>query len=275
MPQRQIILLLLSVSLCTCATYAQAGNEQAPSPAPAAASDKPKQPATETAAPQAPPPSANPSQQPADKSAAPNTAPSSDAAQGQDQTKPAAAAKPHHIITNEDIQAQHELIASANSDVDIGNINDCDRTCFEMVRSQTGYWLTQNTDWKRDLLRGIEQVSDDPKWQAALFHIARVKARFCDLSQDKNDALANVADPRKMTEDEIAIDEQYDRKFKAAQAELNSALAEADAIMHTYSGIVVTFMNMQKQRACNRVCIIRYPVRYKPYNPPRDDPDDP
>jgi len=236
MPQRQIILLLFAVSLSACATYAQARNEQAPSPAPATASDKPKQPATEAAAPQAPPPSGSPSQQPADKSAAPNTAPSSDAAEGQDQAKPAAAAKGHHVIANEDIQAQHELIASANSDVDIGNINDCDRTCFEMVRSQAGYWLVQNTDWKRDLLRGIEQVSDDPKWQAALFHIARLKARFCDLSQDKNDALANVADPRKMTEDEISIDEQYDLKFKAAQAELNSALAEADAITHTYSG---------------------------------------
>jgi len=274
MPQRHITLLLLSVSYCTCATYAQTRSQQPPSSAPAPTTDKPKQPSAE-AGPQAPPPSASPSQQAADKSAAPNAAPSSDAAQGPDQVKPAATGKGHHVITNEDIQAKHELIASANSDVDIGNINDCDRTCFEMVRSQAGYWLVQNTDWKRDLLRGIEQVSDDPKWQAALFHIARVKARFCDLSQDKNDALANVADPRKMTEDEIAIDEQYDRKFKAAQAELNSALAEADAITRTYSGIVVTFMNMQKQRACNRVCIIRYPVRYRPYSPPRDDPDDP
>lgn len=266
MPQRHIILLLAAISLCACATYGQSGNQQPASSAPATVADKTKQSPTEATPPQASPSSANPAQQSTDK-AAPS--------QAQDQAKPAEPAKPHHVITNEDIQAQRDLIASANSDVDIGNINDCDRTCFEMVRGQSGYWLVQNTDWKRDLLRGIEQVSGDPKWQAALFHIARVKAHFCDLSQDKNDALANVADPRKMTEDEISIDEQYDRKFKAAQAELNSALAEADTVMRTYNGIVVTFMNMQKQRACNRVCIIRYPVRYRPYNPPRDDPDDP
>jgi len=263
MLKRPITLLLLGISLYGCVSYAQSESRQLPSSTPAPA-DKPKQTATETTPPQAP-----------DKSSAQSPAPAPGPAAAQDQAKPEAAAKPHHIITNEDIQAQHDLIASANSDVNIGNINDCDRTCFEMVRSQTGYWLTQNTDWKRDLLRGIEQVSDDPKWQAALFHIARVKSKFCDLAQDKNDALADVADPRKMTEDEIAIDEQYDRKFKTAQAELNSALADADAIMRSYGGIVVTFMRLQKQRACNRVCIIRYPVRYRPYNPPRDDPDDP
>ena len=272
MSRRQLVLVVLLVSLCLHVTYAHAQNPQPPSSAPSPSAEKPKQQPADSkpAAAQG----ANPPQQPAEKPTVANPPPGSETPPEQDQAK-SAAAKSHHVITNEDIQAQHDLIASANSDVDIGSINDCDRTCFDMVRGQTAYWLVQNTDWKRELLRGIDQVSEDAKWQAALFHIARMKAKFCDLAQDRNDALANVADPRKMTEDEISIDEQYERKFKAAQAELNSAFAEADAVMRTYSGIVVSFMNLQKQRASNRVCVIRYPMMYRPYNPPRDDPDDP
>ncbi len=39
---------------------------------------------------------------------------------------------------------------------------------------------------------------------------------------------------------------------------MNPAYAEADAVMRTYNGIVVAFVNLQKQRACNRVWVIRY-----------------
>ncbi len=135
--------------------------------------------------------------------------------------------------------------------------------------------MIRNTDWKRDLLHGIEQVSEDAKWQSALYQIARLKSKFCDLNQDKNDALADMADPRKMTEEEIAIDEAYDRKFQAAQADLNGAYAQADSLIRSYGGIVAAFMSLQKQRAGNRVCVTRYPVLYRGYRMPLDDPDRP
>jgi hypothetical protein len=269
-----MLVLALSWAVSTSSTPAQ----EQPAAAPAH-SDRPQPAASANPETQNPAPDTGKSKPPAkpaaDNSAAQGAMPDTSArpATAQDASKPAA--KAHHVITNEDFEAQHESLASANSDVDIGNINDCDRTCFDMVRGSSSYWLVQNADWKRDLLHGIDQVSADTKWQAALFHIARMKARFCDLSQEKNDALSNVADPRKMTEEEISVDEEYDRKFKAQQAELNSAFAEADAVMRTYSGIVVAFMNLQKQRASNRVCVIRWPVMYRPYNSPRDDPDDP
>jgi hypothetical protein len=185
------------------------------------------------------------------------------------------AAKSHHVITNEDLEAEQAQLASAHSDIDISNINDCDATCFENVRVGSNSYVVRNTDWKRDLLHGIDQVTQDARWQSALYQIARLKSKFCDLSQGKNDAIANRADPQTMTEDEIAIDEAYDRKFQAAQSELNEAYVEADAIIRTYSGIVVPFMNLQKQRAGNRVCVIRYRVKYPGYRVPSDDPDGP
>jgi hypothetical protein len=270
-----MLVLALSSAMSTISTPAQEQPAAAPAnsdrPQPAASAS----PAAQNPAPDTGKPKLAAAKPAADNSAAQGTTPDTSArpATAPDASKPTA--KAHHVITNEDFEAEHEPLASANSDVDIGNINDCDRTCFDMVRGNSNNWLVENADWKRDLLHGIDQVSADTKWQAALLHIARMKARFCDLSQEKNDALANIADPRKMTEEEISVDEEYDRKFKAQQAELNSAFAEADAVMRTYGGIVVAFMNLQKLRASNRVCVIRSPVMNRPYNSPRDDPDDP
>jgi hypothetical protein len=281
MRQNRSITLALAVVLGFAISGVSARAQDQPA-APAANSDQPKQPASTNPPPQQPARDADKPQQPATKPAAANDAPQSTTpgAGGSSATSPNAAqaaapkpaAKAHHVITNEDIEAQHEQMASANSDVDIGNINDCDSTCFDWVRNSTNYYVVRNSDWKRDLLHGIEQVTEDTKWQAALYQIARLKSKFCDLNQDKNDALADMADPRKMTEDEIAIDEAYDRKFEAAQSDLNAAYANADSVMRSYSGVVVAFMSMQKQRAGNRGCVIRYPVMYRGYRAPVDDP---
>jgi hypothetical protein len=241
--------LALFLSPTVGSSFARAQDQPA---APAANSDKSISPAQDASNPQGP---------------ATNVAKANDA--------PKPAAKTHHVVTNEDIEAQHERMASANSDIDIGNINDCDKNCFDWVRNSSNYYIVRNTDWKRDLLHGIEQVTDDPKWQSALYQIARLKARFCEMNQNKNDALVDTADPKKMTEDQIEIEESYERRFQAAQADLNAAYANADSVIHTYGGIVVAFMNMQKQRAGNRTCVIRYPMMYPGYRVPTDDPDRP
>jgi hypothetical protein len=255
MRQRPFLVLLLALSLSGSALSTRA---QDPSAGPTVDSEKAQQSSGASA------PAQNP---------APNAEKSKPPSAGGDAPKPAATA--HHVITNEDIEAEHERTASANSDVDIGNINDCDAICFNAVHMSANYYIIRNSDWKHDLLRGIDEVTEDAAWQSALYQIARLKAKLCDLSQDKNDALANVADPRKMTEDEIAVDEDYDRKFQAIQVDVNAANAQADALIRTHSGVIVSFMGLQKQRASNRVCVIRYPVMYRPYRPPLDDPDRP
>ena len=104
--------------------------------------------------------------------------------------------------------------------------------------------------------------------------LARAKGRFCQLDREKAEALANNANPRNVTEQELSIEEQYDRKYKAAQSELNAAFADADLVIRGYSGIVVSFMNLQKARISSAPCIQPRPSRYRPYQPPPDDPPD-
>jgi len=210
-----------------------------------------------------------PAQPPANS---PAPSPSPDAKQNQAPAK--TPVKEHKIITNDDLASIGQSPGSGHSDINLNGINNCDRFCFDQVHNTAGFLLGPDVQWKRDLLHGIEKVSEDDKWQTALAQLARAKAKFCDLNGAKNDALADIADPRKVTEAEIAIDEEYDRKFKAAQQELNAAYADVDAAMRGYGGIIVAFMNIQKQRAVSAPCVLQM-LRYQPYRPEPDYPNDP
>jgi hypothetical protein len=252
MPQRPFILLVLAASLASSAVSARAQDQPA---TPAANPDKPPQPAA-TSDPQNPPP--------------PDSAP--DASPQQSPVKDAV--KNHHVITNDDLD-KGDTFGSPGSEIDISGINDCDRNCFENVRRAAPSLADPGGQWKRELLHAIDKVTADAKWQGALAGLARAKGRFCQLSREKNEALANDADPKNVTERELSIDDEYDRKFKAAQAELNAAFADADAVMRGYSGIAVPFMNLQKGRVSSAPCIQPQPPQYRPYQPPYDPPDDP
>jgi hypothetical protein len=247
MRQRPFILLALAVSLVGSATSTRAQDQPT---TPAAVPDKPQQPATNS----------------------PTQTPAPEANQPQEPVKPGR--RPHHVITNDDLTGKGDVFGAASADIDISNINDCDRGCFERVRTGAPGLADAAGQWKRDLLRGIEKVAADAKWQAALGEMARTKGRFCVLGREKNEALANNADPKNVTEQELSIDEEFDRKFKAAQEDLNAAYADADAVIRNYSGIIIPFMNIQKGRVASAPCIQPQPARYRPYQPPQNDPED-
>jgi hypothetical protein len=246
MRQRPFILLALTVSLAASAVSSRAQEQPA---TPAANPDKTPQPNASPAA-QPPAPNAN---QPSDKAGPPGP----------------------HVITNDDLQSKNDMFGGPTAEIDISGINDCDRNCFESVRRGAPNLADPGGQWKHDLLHAIDKVTADAKWQGALAGLARAKGRFCELSREKNEALANNADPKNVTEQELSIDEEYDRKFKAAQTELNAAFADADAAMRGYSGVAVPFMNLQKGRVSSAPCIQPQPPRYRPYQPPVDPPDDP
>jgi hypothetical protein len=241
------LLLLLVLSHVVSGVSARAQDQPT---APAANSDKPQQ-----------PPRDSPTQTPAPDGNQPQTA-----------DKPVQ--KPHHVLTNDDLQGKGDMFGTASADIDISHINECDRNCFESVRRGAPALADPAGQWKRDLLHGIDKATADAKWQGARNGLARAKGRFCELDREKAEALANNANPRNVTEQELSIEEQYDRKYKAAQSELNAAFADADLVIRDFSGIVVSFMNLQKARISSAGCIQQPPSRYRPYQPPPDDPPD-
>src|ERR1700690_1745737 len=134
MRQRPFILLALAVSLVGSATSARA---QAPSATPAAIPDKTQQPPANSPA-QTPGPDTNQPQKPANP-----------------------AVKPHHVITNDDLACKGDVFGNASADIDINNINDCDRNCFDRVRTGAPGLVDGAGQWKRDLLRGIDKGTAD------------------------------------------------------------------------------------------------------------------
>jgi hypothetical protein len=244
-------LILLAITLCLGGSAISASAQDQSSPA-GSSPDRATQPAANS-------PAANPS---------------TDANQAQEPAKPPV--KTHKVITNDDLKGISRASGSGSSEIDISSINECDRNCFDRVRATAGPLAAADGQWKRELLQGIEKITADAKWQGALLALARLKGKYCDLTTEKNEALANVANPKNVTEAELAIDEEYDRKFKAAQQEFNGAYADADAEKRTYGGIVVPFMTMQEQRVASAPCIQPQPARYPRYQRPEpDDPDDP
>ncbi len=219
-----------------------------------------------------PAPTAAPPQQPAQQPAnppAPGGTP--DGKQGQEPGKPPA--KKPRVINNEDLEGKGGILfpQTGRSAIDLGGINDCDRNCFERVRSQAGIAAGTNLQWKHDLLQSIEKVREDAKWQATLAELARIKGEYCDLEAEKNEELAKRADPKNVTEAELSIDEEYQRKFQAVEQELMKAFADADAAMRDYRGIIVPFLGIQRQRIVNATC---YQTPAPRYIAPTDDSDD-
>ena len=163
--------------------------------------------------------------------------------------------KPHkRVITNDDLEGKGAGLYAQIAGIDLSRVNECDRYCYEQVRQASRISPGPNTQWKRELLSGIEKVKEDGAWQGRLEDLARVKGKYCRLEQEKNAELARRGDPANVTKVELDIDDRYERKFQAEQGELISAYDRAEAVRRYYTGIVVQFMTLQEQRISNANC---------------------
>jgi hypothetical protein len=254
MPLRAAMALTIGLCVAATASIARAHDPQHPSAL-----------ASEPGAQQAPVTPTAPSSTPAAPGSAQDAKPKP-AAEPETPSK-----KPRKVISNEDLEGGAMFRQTGLLALDLSGINDCDRNCFERVHNAAGNPGSGDLQWKHELLQGIEKVRADGRWQAALLDIAHVKEDFCRLEREKNDDLAKYADPRNVTEAELKIDEDYQRKFEVAQKELTSALVAADLVTQKYKGIVVSFMSMQRERVVNAACVQPRPA----YRLQPDDADDP
>jgi hypothetical protein len=179
--------------------------------------------------------------------------------------------KPHKVFTNEDVEGKGAAMYPSSADfVDLNAINECDRYCFEQVRQASHIPPGMSPNWKYALLDGIEKVRGDAAWQTILAQLASIKGKYCSLEAEKNAALARQAGSGTVTEGEISIEEAYERKIRALQAETAGVYERAEPIHRKYTGAVVQFMTLQQQRIANIAC----PAARPAFDPP-DDPDDP
>ena len=179
-------------------------------------------------------------------------------------------AKPHKVFTNDDIDARpHDITISGTRDL-LQQLNTCDRTCFDQVAQRAGLTATSSPRWKLGLLNAIETVKGDVPWQENLGEIVGIQGQACETAVRKTEDLRKYADSRNITPSELAVERQYEAKFREIRARLNAALDRANAHIAQTSpdAIQSQYMHMQVDKLVKATCTINVPA-------PPEDTDDP
>jgi len=152
----------------------------------------------------------------------------------QQDEKKATAVKPKKVITNDDIKSSPFAGFGGLFYTNSGSVNDCDANCFDQVRLFAQLNADKNSDWRRDVLKQLDQVRSDGEWQAYLHELYEAHQKVCQLTFDKADELRRSGNTRNLGPQEIAITEKYDAKMKAAQAELSAAVARQSTLQKKF-----------------------------------------
>ena len=179
-------------------------------------------------------------------------------------------AKSHKVFTNDDIDARpHDVSIQGGRDI-LQNLNACDRTCFDQVAQRAGVNGGYSARWKLALLDAIETVKRDADWQENLGEILGVQGQACETQVRKTEDLRKYADARNITPSELAVERQYEPKFREIRARLNAALDRANAhITKTATdNLQAQYMHMQVDKLVHATCTINVPA-------PPEDTDDP
>jgi hypothetical protein len=108
-----------------------------------------------------------------------------------DANKPAAAipspqqpAKPHKVITNDDIKAFHardNAKVAAGKDAGIFPTGECDADCTQLVREELGFGPEQEGEWQFRLATARQALGADSQWRADQLELSRVEKESCDF----------------------------------------------------------------------------------------------
>ena len=182
-------------------------------------------------------------------------------------------AKPHKVVTNDDIDARHRDFTVEGTRDLLEQANTCDRTCFDQVAQRAGLNGGYSPRWKLALLDAIEAVKADAAWQGILGEIIGIQGQACETQTRKTEDLRKYADSRNITRDELAVEREYEPKFRETHNRLNALLDRANAHIAKSSSdnLQSQYMHMQVDKMVHVTCTIKVPA------PPEDtdDPPDP
>ena len=179
-------------------------------------------------------------------------------------------AKPHKVLTNDDIDARpHDITMEGTRDL-LQQLNTCDRACFDQVAQRAGLNGGAGPRWKLALLEAIDAVKADSAWQGNLGEIIGVQGLACETQAKKTEDLRRYADSRNVTPNELAVEREYEPKLREIHNRLNAALDRANAhITKTSPGSLQSqYMHLQVEKIVHATCTINVPA-------PPEDTDDP
>lgn len=167
------------------------------------------------------------------------------------------AVDPHKVLTNDDLQKlaeQEDGMDAAGGSVDLSEIYNCDFHCYNRVREMAQVYPASNLDWMRELHAGLDKLKDDAEWRAVLVRLGGIRSDYCSVAEEEHDALNAADNFENVTNEQINIREEYNRKLQALNQETTETYGRMTPLQAKYSRMVAAFMSMQVSRVMASRC---------------------
>jgi hypothetical protein len=193
------------------------------------------------------PPPANPA--PAVASPAPATGASQ---------KPAAPAKPKHVITNEDLEPH-----SANGAKDgnfipgEGSLLTCDSACEQAARAELGYDSDNEAEWRVQVVRARRDLLEDNAWRGLLSQAVQQTKYYCNFLLQESQQTApsgNDYNSRAQQARNANYFENMGRTLRQGLESLTNRMQEHIQEVRVLSPARAAMMNAQATRILDRTC---------------------
>jgi len=132
--------------------------------------------------------------------------------------------KPKKVYTEDDFKASGFHGSYEGAEVDITDINLCDRNCFNQLISGTSFNAREGEQRRELTLQAVENTAKDADWQSTLHGYARYRVKACALMEEKRTILNAHTDPHNVTREQIQVEKEYEEKEAALRSEALSYL---------------------------------------------------
>jgi len=172
--------------------------------------------------------------------------------------KPAAPAKPKHVITNEDLEPH-----SANGAKDDkfiagdGSLLACDSSCEQAARSELGYDSDNDAEWRVQIVQARRDLIEDTPWRGLLSQAVQKSNYYCNfLLQDSQQTApsGNDYNSRQQRARNSNYFENMDRTLRQGLESLMNRMQEHIQEVRVLSPARAAMMNAQATRILDRTC---------------------
>lgn len=172
--------------------------------------------------------------------------------------KPAATAKPKHVITNEDLEPH-----SANNAKDDkfipgeGALLTCDASCEQAARSELGYESYNDAEWRVQIVPARRDLVEDTAWRSLLSQAIQQSNYYCNfLLQASQQTAPSGQDYNSRTQRARNSNyfENMDRTLRQGLSATTNRMQERMQEVQVLSPVRAAMMSAQATRILDRTC---------------------
>lgn len=187
--------------------------------------------------------------------------------------KPKLVLEPRKVLDNENLPGVLDKrgVNVVGTAAGLEGIYDCDVNCYNQARQSANVYPSNDLSWMRDLHAGIDKLQDDDAWRAHLVKLVDLRSQYCKLAVEEARALERVDNEQNVTDEQISIREDYNRKVAELGQEFQAEYGRASMLEAKWTPLVRGFMQLQERRITSTGCVS--PVQYR-YNADPEERDE-